>query len=285
MSQTTDATIASSAVEAHGARIPALGFGTWELTGSVARRTTGAALEAGYRHVDTARIYDNESEVGRALEEADVDRSEVFLTTKIWPDDYRPGDFRAAVRESLERLRTDRVDLLLLHWPRFEGTSLEATVGELCRARHEGRARHVGVCNFNRELLERAWDAASVPLAVHQAEYHPYLDQDAVLSATRQREMAFTAYCPVAHGEVAGDEILASIGASHGKSAVQVALRWLVQQEGVSAIPRTSDPEHLRENLAIFDFELTEEEMARVTDRARPDGRIISPGGLAPDWD
>lgn len=280
-----DRTPGSPVVEAHGARIPALGFGTWELTGSTARRMTEQALDTGYRHVDTARIYGNEAEVGRALETSDVDREDVFLTTKVWPDDYRPEEFRAAVRESLERLRTDRVDLLLLHWPRFEGTSLEATVGELCRAQHEGRTRHVGLCNVNRELLDRAWEAATVPLAVHQAEYHPYLDRDAALAASRDRGMAFTAYSPLAHGEIVADQTLAAIGERHGKSAAQVALRWLVQQEAVNAIPRTSDPDHLRENREVFDFDLTDEEMARIADLARPDGRIISPGGLAPEWD
>lgn len=280
-----EAPIESPVIEAHGARIPALGLGTWELTGSTARRMTEEALAVGYRHLDTARAYGNEAEVGRALEAAGVDRSEVFLTTKIWPDEYRADDFRAAVRDSLEKLRTDYVDLLLLHWPRFEGTSLGATIEELNRAREDGRARHVGVCNFNTELMERAWEATAHPLAVHQAEYHPYLDRTPVLRDARDRGMAFTAYSPVAHGEVAGDETLAAIGERHGKSAVQVALRWLVQQEAVNVIPRTSDPEHLRANAAIFDFELGEEEMERIAGLARPDGRIISPEGLAPRWD
>lgn len=285
MPETTDSALDAPVIEARDARIPVLGFGTWELTGAAARRMTEEALAAGYRHLDTARIYGNEEEVGRALEASDVDRDDVFLTTKVWPDDYPPEDFRAAVGDSLERLRTERVDLLLLHWPRFERTSLEATVGELCRAHHEGRARHVGVCNFTDALLERAEEAAAAPLAVHQAEYHPYLDQDRLLAATRERAMAFTAYCPLAHGEVVGDETLADIGESHGKSAPQVALRWLIQQEGVGVIPRTSDPGHLRENREVFDFELDDREVSRIGQLARPDGRIISPAGLAPVWD
>ena len=285
MPDTVDTPFDTPVVEAHGAEVPVLGFGTWELTGDTARRMTGRALEVGYRHLDTARIYENEAEVGAALEASGVERSRVFLTTKVWPDDYPPRDFRGAVRDSLDRLRTDYVDLLLLHWPHFERTSLPATIEELNRARDDGHARHIGICNFNTDLVERAWKATEYPLAVHQAEYHPYLDRTPVLTDARERGMAFTAYSPVAHGEVAGDETLSEIGERHGKSAVQVALRWLVQQEAVNAIPRTANPEHLRENAAIFDFELTGEEMERIGGLARPDGRIISPDGLAPRWD
>lgn len=285
MPDATETAPETPVVEAHGAEIPSLGFGTWELTGRTAREMTEEALAAGYRHLDTARAYDNEEEVGRAFEASGLDRTEVFLTTKIWPDEYRPDDFRAAVRDSLEKLRTDHVDLLHLHWPKFERTTLGATIEELNRALEDGLTRHVGVCNFNMELLDRAWEVTGVPLAVHQLEYHPYLEQEAVLGATRERGMALTAYSPLARGEVAGDEALAEIGARYGKSAAQVALRWLVQQPDVNAIPRTSDPAHLRDNRDVFDFELTAEEMERVSSLARPDGRVISPAGLAPEWD
>lgn len=271
--------------EARGAEIPVLGFGTWELTGATARRMTEAALRAGYRHLDTARAYGNEAQVGQALETSDVDRADVFLATKIWPDDYRPADFRAAADDSLDRLGTDRVDLLLLHWPRFGGTGLEATVEALVEAREAGKARHVGVCNFTTDLLERADAVADETLVVNQVEYHPYLDQDPVLEAVRARGMALTAYSPLAHGRVVEDETLAALGLHHGKSAAQVALRWLIQQPGVNAIPRTSDPDHVRENFDLFDFQLSGEEMRRIAGLARPDGRVIDPAGLAPDWD
>lgn len=285
MPDATETELESPVIEAHGAEIPALGFGTWELNGRTAREMTEKALAAGYRHLDTARAYDNEAEVGRAIEASGLDRSEVFVTTKIWPDEYGREAFRAAVRDSLEKLRTDYVDLLHLHWPHFERAPLGAVIEELNRAREDRRARHVGVCNFNTELLNRAWEVTGVPLAVHQVEYHPYLEQKAVLGATRERGMALTAYSPLARGEVAGDEALAEIGARYGKSAAQVALRWLVQQPDVNAIPRTSDPAHLRDNRDVFDFELTAEEMERVSSLARPDGRVISPAGLAPEWD
>lgn len=292
------------------ADIPCLGFGTWKLTGDTAREMTGEALSVGYRHIDTARIYGNEGEIGRALERSRVAREEVFLATKIWPDDYRPEDFRSAVEDSLECLRTGYVDLLLLHWPYFEEVSLEETLGALARVRAEGLTRHLGVCNFNRELLARAWEISEEPIAVNQVEYHPHLTQEAILEAVRGRDMVLTAYCPLANGRLAGGpdgdgplailrtvlrrivrgpsatlETLGRIGARHGKSPAQVVLRWLIQQDSVSAIPRTSNPDHLRENIHLFDFQLSEEEMDRISSLYRPDGRIFDPPQLAPDWD
>ena len=268
-------------VRSHGVEIPTLGFGTWELRGPEARRMVERALEVGYRHVDTAQAYENEVDVGRALEESGL-REEVFLTTKIWPSGYR--GLPDAAWESLDRLRTDAVDLLLLHWPRFEGTSLEATVEKLNEVAERGGTRHVGVSNFTPELLERATRASDRPLVVNQVEYHPFLDQSDVLEAVREREMALTAYSPLAKGRAPRDETLWEIGRTHGASAAQVSLRWLVQQDRVTAIPRTSDPEHLRENFDVFDFRLTPEEMRRISDLAEPGGRIIDPEGLAPDW-
>lgn len=271
-------------VEAHGARIPALGFGTWELTGRTARRMVEAALELGYRHLDTAQIYGNEDEVGRALDRSGLPREEVFVTTKIWPDSYPPDAFRRAVDERLERLGTSHVDLLLLHWPRFEETSLERTVELLNEARESGKARHVGVSNFTDALVERAWAATGEPLAVNQVEHHPFLENPAGFRAARERDMCITAYCPLANGRVPGDPTLQEIGARHGRGAAPVALRWLIQQEGVAAIPRTSDPDHCRENLEALEVELSDEETRRIGDLAEPGGRVIDPAGLAPEW-
>jgi diketogulonate reductase-like aldo/keto reductase len=271
-------------VDARGASIPALGLGTWELRGSTARHMVERALELGYRHIDTARMYENEDEVGRAIERSGVSRDDIFLTTKIWPDDYGRDDFKRAVEQSLELLRTEQVDLLLLHWPNPE-VPLEETIEALNEARSGGWTRHVGVANFPTDWLERADGLSDAPLVANQVEYHPFLDQGPVLDAVRERGMALTAYSPLGHGELVGDETLRSIGAPYGKSAVQVALRWLVQQNGVSAIPRTSDPDHLKQNLDVFYFELTDEEMRRISDLARPDARVIDPDGLAPDWD
>lgn len=272
-------------VEAHGARIPALGFGTWQLEGRTAEEMIRKALEIGYRHLDTARAYGNEAEVGRGLERSDVAREAVFLTTKIWPDSYAPGDFQDAVDDSLGKLGVDRVDLLLLHWPSFQGTTLERTIGLLNEAREAGKTRHIGVSNFTTDLLARAWKFTAAPLVTDQVEYHPYLAQDPVLAAVRERKMCLTAYSPLARGRVLENPTLREIGDRHGVGAAQVAIRWLVQQKGVAAIPMTSDPEHARANLRALDLELSDEEMERVAGLARPDGRIISPGELAPDWD
>ena len=270
-------------LEAHGARIPALGFGTWELEGRTAERMTAEALEVGYRHIDTAQAYGNEAAVGRAIASSDVSRDNIFLTTKIWPASY--SDFEDAVDQRLELLGTDSVDLLLLHWPRFEGTTLTRTIDALNRARRQGKARHIGVSNFNTDLLARAWAASEAPLVTNQVEYHPFLDQAPVLHAVRERKMCLTAYSPLAHGEVPGNRVLEEIGREHGTSAAAVAIRWLIQQEGVAAIPRTSEPEHCRENFAALDVELAGEEMDRISELVRPDGRVIDPAGLAPEWD
>lgn len=270
-------------LEAHGARIPALGFGTWELRGSGARRMVERALETGVRHIDTAQGYGNEAEVGEALAASGVARDEVFLTTKVWPDAY--PELPDAAEGSLQRLGVDRVDLLLLHWPSFRGTTLERTVEALNTVRDRGWTRHIGVSNFTVDLLERAWAASAAPLVTDQVEYHPFLDQTAVLRETRRRGMVLTAYSPLAKGRVVGDETLASVGRRHGKTAAQVSLRWLLQQEGVATIPRTSDPRHLEENLDVLDFELSSEEMERISSLARPGGRIVDPASLAPAWD
>lgn len=272
-------------VEVRGASIPALGFGTWELEGAEAERMVETALELGYRHVDTAEMYGNETAVGRALRASDVAREEVFLTTKIWPDHYASDAFMPAVRASLDRLSTDYVDLLLPHWPSFESASLRETMENLNAARAEGLTRHIGVSNFTVALLEQALDASEGPLVVDQVEYHPYLDQTAVLGAVRRHGMALTAYSPLAKGRAPRDETLRAIGERHGASAAQVALRWHLQQDGVVAIPRTSSAKHCLENLRALELELDEGEMEAISDLAVPGGRLISPAGLAPDWD
>jgi len=280
-----EALSASTRVDAHGAGIPVLGFGTWQLEGQVAVDQVGDALDVGYRHVDTAQAYGNEAEVGRALEASSVGREEVFVTTKVWPDHFAAGKFLDSVKSSLEKLRLGSVDLLLLHWPKFDGTDLESTLGRLNEAHERGLARHIGVSNFPTRELARAWQASDAPLTVNQVEYHPFLDQSAVLDAVHHHAMALTAYSPIARGEVDGSDRLEEIGRRHGKSAEQIALRWLIQQRAVNAIPKTSDAEHCRENFRIFDFSLSSAEMEEIAGLARPNGRLISPDDLAPEWD
>lgn len=271
-------------VEANGARIPAIGFGTWELRGREAQAMVEAALEMGYRHIDTAQMYGNEAEVGAAIRASGVPREEIFLTTKIWPEQFRAGDFRRAVGESIGRLGVDRVDLLLLHWPN-PAVPLRETMEALDEVVEKGLARHGGVSNFTTRLLDEATALARTPLAVNQVEYHPYLDQGPVLGKLRAHGMALTAYCPLARGRFFEEPVVQEIARRHGRTPGQVGLRWLVQQEGVVAIPRSSKPEHARLNLAVFDFDLSAEEMNRIAALARRDGRMVAATGFAPEWD
>jgi 2,5-diketo-D-gluconate reductase B len=271
-------------VDANGAAVPALGFGTWQLSGDTARRMVEAALAMGYRHVDTAQMYGNEAEVGAALRGSGLPRGELFVTTKVWPDRFRAGDLQRSVEESLGRLGLDQVDLLLLHWP-SPTVPLAETMGALNDAAARGWARHVGVSNFTTALLDEAIRLSERPLATNQVEYHPFLRQEAVLEACRRHGMALTAYCPLARGRVFSDPALARIAQRHGRTPGQVALRWLVQQEGVVAIPRSSSPEHARANFTHFDFALDGQEMAEIAALADPQGRIADIAGLAPAWD
>lgn len=272
-------------VTARDAQIPALGFGTFTLVPDDCRRMVRAALDMGYRHIDTAQIYENEAAVGEALAEAGVARHDLWLTTKVWVSAFRDGDLQRSVDESLQRLRVDHVDLLLLHWPNPE-VDLAETLGAIAAVKRAGKARHIGISNFTVALTEQAVALSPEPLVTNQVEYHPYLNQDPVLAAARGHGMAVTAYSPIAQGAIMGDPVLKDIGAAHGgRSEVQVALRWLIQQDGVCAIPRTRSEDHARSNLDIFDFELSADEMAAIKALQRPDGRQISPDGLAPKWD
>jgi diketogulonate reductase-like aldo/keto reductase len=270
-------------VESHGARVPALGLGTWQLNGSVARRMVGYALEIGYRHVDTAQMYGNEAEVGAAIADSPVPRDQIWLTTKIWPDNFRAGPLRRAAEESVRRLGTEP-DLLLLHWPSPD-VPLAETIDALNEVRRRGLARHIGVSNFTVALMQDAQALTKEPLVVNQVEYHPFLDQSAVLEAARANGVALVAYSPLAKGRVFRDRGLARIGERHGKSPGQVALRWLIQQDGVAAIPRSSREANAKANLEIFDFELSLAEMTAIAALAHPGGRGVNVAGFAPDWD
>jgi diketogulonate reductase-like aldo/keto reductase len=270
-------------IEANGARIPALGLGTWELSGSVAVRIVEYALEVGYRHIDTARMYGNEREVGTAVRNSGLPRGELFVTTKIWPDDFRGGELQRAAADSVERLGFVP-DLLLLHWPNPD-VPLAETIGALVDARERGLTRHIGISNFPTASMAEAIRLSPVPLVTNQVEYHPFLSQKRVLAACRAAGMALTAYCPLARGRIFGHPVLRRIGARYGKSEGQVALRWLVQQPMVAALPRSAKPEHVRSNFEIFDFALTPEEMEEVAALADPRGRVVDIAGLAPAWD
>ena len=269
-------------VEANGATIPAIGLGTWELRGNVCARIVERALRMGYRHVDTAEAYDNEREVGEGLRASGVTRADVFVTTKVWSDHLAPREFERATKESLTRLRLSELDLLLIHWP-SASIPLAETIGALCRMKSAGLTRHIGVSNFTVALVAEAVRLATEPLVVDQIEWHPFIDQSKVRAVCRRYGLAVTAYSPIARGRIAGDDVLERIAAAHGKTAAQVSLRFLIQ-EGAIVIPRTSRPERLAENLAIFDFVLNEQEMEDIRALANPDGRIVDWSG-APAWD
>lgn len=269
-------------VDAHGARIPAIGLGTMTLKDDVCVRTVSAALQIGYRHLDTATFYGNEREVGEGLRASGIPREEVFVTTKVRHVDLKPADFERAVENSLALLGLPSVDLLLVHWPSPE-LPLSAYIPALCRAKRAGQTKHIGVANFTIRLLDEATKIADEPLVNNQIEAHPMLDQSKLIAHGRKLGLSMTAYCPMGRGRVPGTEVLDRIGAKYGKSGAQVSLRWLIQQ-GLIPIPRTSNAEKLKQNLSVFDFSLSEAEMAEIGTLARPDGRIVNPA-QAPKWD
>ena len=275
--------LAVPTVSAQGAHIPAIGFGTSQLgdCGDV----VATALKLGYRHIDTAWKYGSERGVGEGMRASGVPRSEIFLTTKVSHEYLRAADFARSVDESLRNLQVDYVDMLHVHWPSTDGIPLAETMGALAKAKREGLTRHIGVANFNIALLEEAIRLCPEPLSTLQAEYHPYLDQSKVLAACGRLGVIFTAYCPLARGRLFGDPLLTEIARSKGRTVAQVALRWLMQQGNVAAIPRSANPKHMEESLHVFDFELTPDEMQKIFALKRPDGRIANPKGRAPEWD
>jgi 2,5-diketo-D-gluconate reductase B len=271
-------------VEANGAKIPLVGLGTWELRGQTCTRVVEQALRLGYRHIDAAEMYDNEREVGEGLRVSGVPRNEVFVTTKVWPSHFAPRELLRAAKESLARLRLSEVDLLLLHWPNPQ-IPLSETIGALCQVKEAGQARHIGVSNFNAALVEEAVRLSSEPLVCNQFEMHPFLDQSKLVAVCRAQGMAVTAYSPIARGSAKNNAVLTRIGKTHGKTAAQVSLRYLVQQE-IVVIPRTSKIERLQENLAITDFALSDAEMAEIARLAHPEGRIVDWAySGSPKWD
>src|SRR5260221_8044921 len=269
---------------AHGAQIPALGFGTSPMTGSMSPDEIVAALKAGYRHIDAARKYGTEPIVGDGIGKSGVPRQDIFLTTKVSHENLHAGDFGKSVDDSLNALNTDYVDLLLVHWPN-PMIPLSETMPALAKAKQQGKARHIGVANFNIALLDQAIKLCPEPLVCLQAEYHPYLDQSKLLAVVRRHGLAFVAYCPLGRGRLFGDPLLAEIAQSRGKSIAQIALRWLMQQ-GLGAIPRSSNPQRIADNFKVFDFSLSDDEMKRISALKRLNGRIANPVERVSDgWD
>jgi 2,5-diketo-D-gluconate reductase B len=269
-------------LSAHGAEIPAVGFGTSSLGNC--GEIVATALALGYRHIDTAWKYGTERGVGEGMRASGVPRGDIFLTTKVSHEYLRTDDFARSVDESLANLGVDYVDLLLVHWPNPE-IPIEEPIAALAKAKRQGLTRHIGVANFNIALLDEAIRLSPEPLATLQAEYHAHLDQRKLAEACRKRGLIFTAYCPLGRGRLLRDPVLADIAAHKGRPLAQIALRWLVQQGNIVPIPRSSNRKRIGENLDIFGFTLTDDEMERINALARPDGRIADPAGRAPAWD
>ncbi len=268
-------------VEAKGFPIPIVGLGTWALRGRDCARLVEQAIRIGYRHVDTAQMYDNEAEVGEGVRASGL-RSEVMVTTKVQPQWLAPQDLERSVKESLVKLRIDAIDLLLIHWPNPR-VPLAETLGAMAKMKREGHVKQLGVSNFTVALLNDATKVSKEPLVCNQIECHPFLDQDKVIAACRKAGMAVVAYSPIARGGAKGDKLLERIGKAHGKSAAQVCLRWLTQQ-GIVVIPRTSKIERLQENFDILDIDLSDAEMKEIAGLARNSGRIVD-WSWSPKWD
>ena len=263
-----------------GVEVPKLGYGTWQVTGQDAEEGVADALRLGYRHIDTARVYENEVEVGRGLKGGGVPREEIWLTSKLWMSSFENGRAQRSTEKSLEALGVDHLDLWLLHWPNPD-VPLEETLKAVDEVRERGLVRHIGVSNFPTKLVEQALQIA--PIFANQVEYHPYLAQPALVAQAQEHDLLLEAYSPFAHGAVHDDATLREIGERHGKSAGQVALRWLLDQDNVVALPKASSTERRAENLAVFDFELSDEERGRIADLNR--GHRTGDPGWAPDWD
>lgn len=257
----------------HGVKMPALGLGTWQLSGAECERAVRAALDIGYRHIDTAEMYGNEAEIGRAIAASGVGRNALFITTKLWTNHLRAKDVPGAAEASLKKLRTDYVDLLLIHWPN-PAVPLGETLGAMMEMKAAGKVKAIGVSNFSVGLINEALTKHKVPIACNQVEYHLLLNQRPILDYAHRHQMAIVAYCPLARGKLVNHRILARVAQKYSRTPAQVALRWLVQQPGVAAIPKSASEKNLRSNFAIFDFALDDADMAELN-RLPANTRVI----------
>ena len=278
----TDAGTAT--VNAGGANIPVLGFGTYGMSGPLLRNVLVAALQQGFRHIDTAQIYQNEADVGIAIRASGIPRHAVFVTTKVWVGNYTRQRFMASVDESLRNLQSDYIDVLPVHWPRG-GASIEEQIEGLNRAADSGKVRHIGVSNYNASMMRAAAALSTRPLVTNQVEYHPFLDQSAVLTEVASSGSCLMAYCGMAVGRVFETPLLKEIAAQQGRTVVQIVLRWLIQQPNVAALSRTENTGRIPQNTDVFDFALTDDEMALIGSLKIPGSRIVNPSHLAPAWD
>ncbi len=250
-------------VEAKGEKIPLIGFGTWNLKGQNGKKAIKDAIEMGYRHIDTAQFYGNERIVGEAISESDVDRDKIFLTTKLWKSNLEYEKAKSSFEKSLSKLNTGYVDLLLIHWP-VERVPVKETIRAMNEIQSADMVRHIGVSNFDVNQLKEAQKVSKTPILTDQVKYNPLTPKPEILQYCQKNDIILTAYSPLAKGRVIHNEKLSEIGKKYGKSAAQVALRWIIKHENTVAIPKAGSEKHRKDNIEIFDFELNKEEMKEI---------------------
>jgi 2,5-diketo-D-gluconate reductase B len=272
-------------IAAFGGHIPVVGYGT--MLYPEPERAVDLivhALESGYRHIDTARKYGSEQWVGEGIRASGLPREDLWVTTKVTEENAKADDFARSLDTSLETLGLDYVDLLLIHWPQPK-VPLEETLGALAKARREGLAKNIGVSNFTVSLIDEAVGKCSEPLFTNQIEYHAYIRQDKIIAACRKHGILVTCHVPLARGEVLKDPVIQKIADAHGKTAAQVALKWLIQQSDVCVVPRALEFSEIEEDIDIFDFELSQDEMNQISALRDKNLRIVNPEVRRPDWD
>lgn len=260
-------------------------FGTWPLKGEELRGALSAALEVGYRAIDTAQMYENEADVGAALAASGVPREELLITTKVSPKNFSADAFIASVQKSLEDLRIDQIDVLLLHWPP-EGGDVAPSLRLLSEARAKGLTAQIGVSNYTVAMLKTAQATIPDPLVTNQVEFHPLLNQDALMQGATALGVPLSSYCSIARGEIFKHAAFAQIGEAYGKSAAQIALRWILQK-GVSINTMSTKPQNIAANFDVMDFTLSHVDMARIDTLTGTNHRIVTANAVpwAPDWD
>ena len=276
--------VATEAFAVGEAHLPRLGFGTYGMSGPRLQEILVAALRHGFRHIDTAQIYQNEADVGAAIRASGVPRHDIFVTTKVWVDSYPADRFSASVDQSLRDLKSDHIDLLLVHWPRGSVSIAEQIEG-LNQAVDAGKVCHIGVSNFNVDMMQSAIKFSRYPIVTNQVEYHPFLDQSVLLKAVHASQTSLMAYCGMAVGRVFESPVMKEIAVRNKRTIAQVVLRWLIKQPHVVALSRTEKIERIVDNARVFDFELSQEDMQTIAMLRSPGGRIVNPAHLAPAWD
>jgi 2,5-diketo-D-gluconate reductase B len=269
-------------LETQGISMPKLGLGTFRMQGDACRAAVESALSLGYRHIDTAEMYSNEEPIGAAIAASGVPRNELHVTTKVWHENLAPDAIRRAFDASLNKLRLDHVDLYLVHWP-SKAANWPAVFETLMKLKEEGRTRAIGVANFNTALLKIAVEEIRVPIACNQIEYHVMLDQSKVINYLAAKSIPLVAYCPLAQGRISDDPVLSEIGRKHNATAAQIALKWLLDQPGVAAIPKASRPLSQQANLDALKVMLDNDDRRKIAALPK-DGRCVNPG-FAPVWD